>query len=178
MSEYSQMVNELKLKNNEIYNLLNDTKIYCENEINRSDGNLVLINNPANINVNSYGSNSSFNRNNRYNNIQNKNYYNSMDIIGNNRNFNLNNKNLDLMKDMKEAIEHSGLNMYQILSDYKNKENADCIDIKDIPIALKKASIDTNVEEVNNLLDVVYIPRNNKINIKDLLIKVLLYKLD
>ena len=101
-----------------------------------------------------------------------------MDIIGNNKKFNLNNKNLDLMKDMKEAIEHSGLNMYQILSDYKNKENVECISIKDIPLALKKASIDTNVDEVNNLLDVVFIPRSNPINIKDLLIKVLLYKLD
>ena len=48
MSIYSQMVKELKVKNNEIFNLLNETKSYCENEMMKNEGNLVLINNKQN----------------------------------------------------------------------------------------------------------------------------------
>jgi hypothetical protein len=75
-------------------------------------------------------------------------------------------------------MEHGDLNLYQILSDYKSKEKMDCINIKDIPQALKIASIDTNVDEVSHLLDILVISRVNPINIKEFLIKVLLYKTD
>ena len=54
----------------------------------------------------------------------------------------------------------------------------DCINIQDIPIALKIASIDTNVDEVNNLLDILSMPKKNLVNIKDFLINVLLYKIN
>ena len=73
-------------------------------------------------------------------------------------------------------MEHGDLNLYQILSDYKSKEKMDCINIQDIPIALKIASIDTNIDEVNNLLDILLMPKKNLVNIKDFLINVLLYK--
>ena len=75
-------------------------------------------------------------------------------------------------------MEHGDLNLYQVLSDYKSKDKMDCINIKDIPTALKIASIDTNVDEVNHLLDILYMPRNSFVNIKDFLIKVLLYKIE
>ena len=75
-------------------------------------------------------------------------------------------------------MEHGDLNLYQILSDYKSKEKMDCINLKDIPSALKIASIDTNVDEVNSLLDILYMPRTNPVNIKDFLIKVLLYQIE
>ena len=172
MSLYSQMVKELKIKNNEIFNLLNETKLYCDNEIMKNEGNLVLLNsNQANEkNNNRYSilkrpSNSSANK---YN-------YISYDFS---QKKTINNKNLDLLKDIQLLMEHENLNLYQILSDYKSKEKFDCINIKDIPTALKIARIDTNIDEVNNLLDILYIPKVNPINIKDFLIKVLLYKSD
>ena len=172
MSLYSQMKKELKQKNDEIFNLLNETKLYCEHEIMKSENNLVLLNNNQN----------NENNNDRYNVLKRPsntsgNYYNY-----NNYEFslkkNINNKNLDLLKDIQELMEHGDLNLYQILSDFKSKEKMDSINIKDIPTALKIASIDTDVDEVNHLLDILYIPRTNPINIKDFLIKVLLYKID
>ena len=44
MSLYSQMMNELRDKNNEIYNLINDTKVYVDNQVMKNQGNLVLLN--------------------------------------------------------------------------------------------------------------------------------------
>ena len=52
MSLYSQMVKELKMKNNEIFNLLNETKIYCDNEMMKNERNLVLLNNNQNVEKN------------------------------------------------------------------------------------------------------------------------------
>ena len=173
MSLYSQMVKELKMKNNEIFNLLNETKIYCDNEMMKNEGNLVLLNNNQDNDKN----------NNRYsilkrpsNTSGNKYNYMSYDI-STKKKIN-NNKNLDLLKDIQELMEHGDLNLYQILSDYKSKEKMDCINLKDIPSALKIASIDTNVDEVNSLLDILYMPRTNPVNIKDFLIKVLLYQIE
>ena len=173
MSLYSQMVKELKMKNNEIFNLLNETKIYCDNEMMKNEGNLVLLNNNQDNDKN----------NNRYsilkrpsNTSGNKYNYMSYDISMKKK-IN-NNKNLDLLKDIQELMEHGDLNLYQILSDYKSKEKMDCINLKDIPSALKIASIDTNVDEVNSLLDILYMPRTNPVNIKDFLIKVLLYQIE
>ena len=172
MSLYSQMKKELKSKNNEIFNLLNETKLYCDNEIMKNEGNLVLLNNNQNTDKN----------NNRYSILKRPsntsgNRYNYTNYDYSSRK-NINNKNLDLLKDIQELMEHGDLNLYQILSDYKSKEKLDCINIKDIPSALKIASIDTNVDEVNHLLDILYMPRVNPINIKDFLIKVLLYQID
>ena len=172
MSLYSQMVKELKLKNTEIFNLLNETKIYCDNEIMKNEGNLVLLNNNQN----------NENKNNRYSIL--KRPSNSSGSKYNYVNFDLstkkkfNNKNLDLLKDIQDVMEHGDLNLYQILSDFKSKEKMDSINIKDIPSALKIAHIDTNIDEVNHLLDIIYLPRTNPVNIKDFLIKVLLYKID
>ena len=73
-------------------------------------------------------------------------------------------------------MEHGDLNLYQILSDFKSREKIDCINVEDIPPALKIASIDTNVDEVNNLLDILSMPKKNLVNIKDFLINVLIYK--
>ena len=174
---YSQMMNELKDKNNEIYNLLNDTKAYVESQVMKNQGNLVLLNN--NINNNNQNMEKS---NNRYsilkrpsNASQNKNNYTSYDYTNKN---NINDKNLDLLKDIQELMEHGDLNLYQILSDFKSKEKSDSINIQDIPQALKIASIDTNVDEVNNLLDLLLMPKKNLVDIKDFLINVLLYKIN
>ena len=176
MSLYSQMKKELKQKNDEIFNLLNETKLYCDNEIMKNEGNLVLLNNNQNnekINNNRYSggilkrpSNASSNK------------YNYMSYDFTTKKFNKNNNNLDLLKDIQELMEHGDLNLYQILTDYKSKEKIDCINIKDIPLALKIASIDTNIDEVSHLLEILYMPRNNPINIKEFLIKVLLYKIE
>ena len=172
MSLYSQMVKELKLKNNEIFNLLNETKIYCDNEIMKNEGNLILLNN----NQNNEKNNNRYSILKRPSNISSNRYnYMSYDFPIKK---NINNKNLDLLKDIQELMEHGDLNLYQILSDYKSKEKMDCINIKDIPLALKIASIDTNVDEVNHLLDILYMSRTNPINIKDFLIKVLLFQID
>ena len=62
-------------------------------------------------------------------------------------------------------MEHGDLNLYQILSDFKSKEKSDSINIQDIPQALKIASIDTNVDEVNNLLDLLLMPKKNLVDI-------------
>ena len=166
MSLYSQMMKELKLKNNEIFNLLNETKLYCDNEIMKNEGNLVLLKNNQNNDRS----------NNRYSVLKSNKYNIANYDFGSKRS--VDNKNLDLLKDIKELMEHGDLNLYQVLSDYKSKEKMDCINIKDIPTALKIASIDTNVDEVNHLLDILYMPRNNFVNIKDFLIKVLLYKIE
>ena len=111
MSLYSQMVKELKMKNNEIFNLLNETKIYCDNEMMKNEGNLVLLNNNQDNDKN----------NNRYsilkrpsNTSGNKYNYMSYDI-STKKKIN-NNKNLDLLKDIQELMEHGDLNLYQILS--------------------------------------------------------------
>ena len=177
MNLYSQMMAELKDKNSEIYNLLNDTKAYVESQILKNQGNLVLLNN--NINNNNQNMEKS---NNRYsilkrpsNASQNKNNYTSYDYPNKN---NINDKNLDLLKDIQELMEHGDLNLYQILSDFKSKEKSDSINIQDIPQALKIASIDTNVDEVNNLLDLLLMPKKNLVDIKDFLINVLLYKIN
>ena len=177
MQLYSQMMNELRDKNNEIFNLLNDTKVYIDNQIMKSQGNLVLLNN--NINNNNQNMEKS---NNRYSILKrpsnasgNKYNYNSYDFPLKN---DLNNKNLDLLKDIQELMEHGDLNLYQILSDFKSKEKSDSINIQDIPQALKIASIDTNIDEVNNLLDILLMPKKNLVNIKDFLINVLLYKIN
>ena len=85
---------------------------------------------------------------------------------------------MDLLKDIQELMEHGDLNLYQILSDFKSKEKSDSINIQDIPQALKIASIDTNVDEVNNLLDLLLMPKKNLVDIKDFLINVLLYKIN
>ena len=139
----------------------------------KNEGNLVLLNNNQDNDKN----------NNRYsilkrpsNTSGNKYNYMSYDI-STKKKIN-NNKNLDLLKDIQELMEHGDLNLYQILSDYKSKEKMDCINLKDIPSALKIASIDTNVDEVNSLLDILYMPRTNPVNIKDFLIKVLLYQIE
>ena len=172
------MMTELKDKNSEIYNLLNDTKAYVESQILKNQGNLVLLNN--NINNNNQNMEKS---NNRYsilkrpsNASQNKNTYMSYDYPVKNNDFN--DKNLDLLKDIQELMEHGDLNLYQILSDFKSKEKSDSINIQDIPQALKIASIDTNVDEVNNLLDILLMPKKHLVNIKDFLINVLLYKIN
>ena len=177
MNLYSQMMTELKDKNSEIYNLLNDTKAYVESQVMKNQGNLVLLNN--NINNNNQNMEKS---NNRYsilkrpsNASQNKNNYTSYDYPNKN---NINDKNLDLLKDIQELMEHGDLNLYQILSDFKSKEKSDSINIQDIPQALKIASIDTNVDEVNNLLDLLLMPKKNLVDIKDFLINVLLYKIN
>jgi hypothetical protein len=177
MSLYSQMMNELKEKNNEIYNLINDTKVYVDDQIMKNQGNLVLLN--SNINNNNQNMEKS---NNRYSILKrpsnasgNKYNYNSNDIPLKN---DLNDKNLDLLKDIQELMEHGDLNLYQILSDFKSKEKYDSINIQDIPQALKIASIDTNIDEVNNLLDILSMPKKNLVNIKDFLINVLLYKIN
>ena len=173
MSLYSQMKKELKFKNNEIFTLLNETKLYCDNEIMKNEGNLILFNNNQNNDKN----------NNRYSSILKNpsntggNRYNYMSYDYTNKKY-VNTKNLDLLKDIQELMEHGDLNLYQILSDYKSKEKMDCINIKDIPSALKIASIDTNIDEVNNLLEILYMPKINPINIKEFLIKVLLYKIE
>ena len=172
MSLYSQMVKELKLKNNEIFNLLNETKIYCDNEIMKNEGDLVLINN----NQNNENNNNRYSILKRPSNTSGSRYnYVNYDIS---MKKNINSKNLDLLKDIQDVMEHGDLNLYQILSDFKSKEKMDSINIKDIPSALKIAHIDTNVDEVNHLLDIIYMPRTNPVNIKDFLIKVLLYKID
>ena len=180
MQRYTQMMNELKEKNSEIYNLLNETKVYIDNQLMKNEGNLVLLNN-SNINNqnmeksnNRYSilkrpSNSSINR---YN-VSNYDTNLKKDLNA----FN-NNNNLDLLKDIQELMEHGDLNLYQILSDFKSQEKNDSIDIQDIPQALKIASIDTNVDEVNNLLDILSMPKKNLVNIKDFLINVLLYKIN
>ena len=177
MSLYSQMMNELRDKNNEIYNLINDTKVYVDNQVMKNQGNLVLLN--SNINNNNQNMEKS---NNRYSILKrpsnasgNKYNYNSYDIPLKN---DLNDKNLDLLKDIQELMEHGDLNLYQILSDFKSKEKYDSINIQDIPQALKIASIDTNIDEVNNLLDILSMPKKNLVNIKDFLINVLLYKIN
>ena len=177
MSLYSQMMNELRDKNNEIYNLINDTKAYVDNQVMKNQGNLVLLN--SNINNNNQNMEKS---NNRYSILKrpsnasgNKYNYNSYDIPLKN---DLNDKNLDLLKDIQELMEHGDLNLYQILSDFKSKEKYDSINIQDIPQALKIASIDTNIDEVNNLLDILSMPKKNLVNIKDFLINVLLYKIN
>ena len=172
MSLYSQMVKELKLKNNEIFNLLNETKLYCDNEILKNEGNLILLNNQ---NQNNEKNNNRYSILKRPSNASGSRYnYGSYDLSLKNKI----NKNLDLLKDIQELMEHGDLNLYQILSDYKSKEKMDCINIKDIPQALKISSIDTNVDEVSHLLDILVISRVNPINIKEFLIKVLLYKTD
>ena len=175
MSIYSQMVKELKVKNNEIFNLLNETKSYCEKEMLKNEGNLVLLNNNQNDERN----------NNRYSilkksntSVANRKFMSLINLDNSFKKKMTTTKNLDLLKDIQELMEHGDLNLYQILSDYKSKDKMDCINIKDVPTALKIASIDTNVDEVNHLLDILYIPRENNINIKDFLIKVLLYKTD
>ena len=94
---------------------------------------------------------------------QNKNTYMSYDYPIKNNDFN--DKNLDLLKDIQELMEHGDLNLYQILSDFKSKEKSDSINIQDIPQALKIASIDTNVDEVNNLLDILLMPKKHLVNI-------------
>jgi len=177
MSLYSQMMNELRDKNNEIYNLINDTKAYVDNQVMKNQGNLVLLN--SNINNNNQNMEKS---NNRYSILKrpsnasgNKYNYNSYDMPLKN---DLNDKNLDLLKDIQELMEHGDLNLYQILSDFKSKEKYDSINIQDIPQALKIASIDTNIDEVNNLLDILSMPKKNLVNIKDFLINVLLYKIN
>ena len=177
MSLYSQMMNELRDKNNEIYNLINDTKVYVDNQVMKNQGNLVLLN--SNINNNNQNMEKS---NNRYSILKrpsnasgNKYNYNSYDMPLKN---DLNDKNLDLLKDIQELMEHGDLNLYQILSDFKSKEKYDSINIQDIPQALKIASIDTNIDEVNNLLDILSMPKKNLVNIKDFLINVLLYKIN
>ena len=177
MSLYSQMMNELRDKNNEIYNLINDTKAYVDNQVMKNQGNLVLLN--SNINNNNQNMEKS---NNRYSILKrpsnasgNKYNYNSYDMPLKN---DLNDKNLDLLKDIQELMEHGDLNLYQILSDFKSKEKYDSISIQDIPQALKIASIDTNIDEVNNLLDILSMPKKNLVNIKDFLINVLLYKIN
>ena len=177
MSLYSQMINELRDKNNEIYNLINDTKAYVDNQVMKNQGNLVLLN--SNINNNNQNMEKS---NNRYSILKrpsnasgNKYNYNSYDMPLKN---DLNDKNLDLLKDIQELMEHGDLNLYQILSDFKSKEKYDSISIQDIPQALKIASIDTNIDEVNNLLDILSMPKKNLVNIKDFLINVLLYKIN
>ena len=177
MSLYSQMMNELRDKNDEIYNLINDTKAYVDNQVMKNQGNLVLLN--SNINNNNQNMEKS---NNRYSILKrpsnasgNKYNYNSYDMPLKN---DLNDKNLDLLKDIQELMEHGDLNLYQILSDFKSKEKYDSISIQDIPQALKIASIDTNIDEVNNLLDILSMPKKNLVNIKDFLINVLLYKIN
>ena len=166
------MVKELKLKNNEIFNLLNETKLYCDNEILKNEGNLILLNNQ---NQNNEKNNNRYSILKRPSNASGSRYnYGTYDLSLKNKI----NKNLDLLKDIQELMEHGDLNLYQILSDYKSKEKMDCINIKDIPQALKIASIDTNVDEVSHLLDILVISRVNPINIKEFLIKVLLYKTD
>ena len=177
MSLYSQMMNELRDKNNEIYNLINDTKVYVDNQVMKNQRNLVLLN--SNINNNNQNMEKS---NNRYSILKrpsnasgNKYNYNSYDMPLKN---DLNDKNLDLLKDIQELMEHGDLNLYQILSDFKSKEKYDSINIQDIPQALKIASIDTNIDEVNNLLDILSMPKKNLVNIKDFLINVLLYKIN
>jgi predicted patatin/cPLA2 family phospholipase len=137
---------------------------------------LILLNN-NNINQNMEKSNNRYSSilKKQYNASGNKNNYMSYDNTLTN---NLTNKNLDLLKDIQELMEHGDLNLYQILSDFKDKNNMNCVNINDIPQALKIASIDTNVDEVNNLLDVLGMQKNNLINIKDFLINVLLYKVD
>ena len=166
------MVKELKMKNNEIFNLLNETKIYCDNEMMKNERNLVLLNNNQNVEKN----------NNRYSilklpsNARGSKYnYMSYDFSLKKK---LNSKILDLLKDIQELMKYGYLNLYQILSDYKSKEKIDFTYIKDISSALKIASIDTNVDEVNNLLDISHMPRTNPIDIKDFLIKVLLYQIE
>ena len=175
MSSYNQMLTELKSKDDEIFNLLNETKVYNDNKIIKNE-NLVLLNN-NNINQNMEKSNNRYSSilKKQYNASGNKNNYMSYDNTLKN---NLTNKNLDLLKDIQELMEHGDLNLYQILSDFKDKNNMNCVNINDIPQALKIASIDTNVDEVNNLLDVLGMQKNNLINIKDFLINVLLYKVD
>lgn len=177
MNLYMQMMNELKDKNNEIFDLLSDTKVYIDNQIMKNQGNLVLLN--SNINNNNQNMEKT---NNRYSILKrpsnasgNKYNYNSYDFPLKN---DLNNNNLDLLKDIQELMEHGDLNLYQILSDFKSKEKYDSINIQDIPQALKIASIDTNIDEVNNLLDILSMPKKNLVNIKDFLINVLLYKIN
>ena len=179
MSLYSQMMNELREKNNEIYNLINDTKVYVDDQIMKNQGNLVLLNSNITNNNNNQNMEKS---NNRYSILKrpsnasgNKYNYNSNDIP---LKHDLNDKNLDLLKDIQELMEHGDLNLYQILSDFKSKEKYDSINIQDIPQALKIASIDTNIDEVNNLLDILSMPKKNLVNIKDFLINVLLYKIN
>jgi hypothetical protein len=175
MNIYTQMLTELKSKNNEIFDLLNDTKVYIDNQIMKNEGNLVVLNtNNNNLNQNLEKSNNRYSILKRPSNAS-GNKYNAMSYDFNLKN-DLNNNNLDLLKDIQELMEHGDLNLYQILSDYKSKEKMDCINIQDIPIALKIASIDTNVDEVNNLLDILLMPKKNLVNIKDFLINVLLYK--
>jgi hypothetical protein len=175
MNIYTQMLTELKSKNNEIFDLLNDTKVYIDNQIMKNEGNLVVLNtNNNNLNQNLEKSNNRYSILKRPSNAS-GNKYNAMSYDFNLKN-DLNNNNLDLLKDIQELMEHGDLNLYQILSDYKSKEKMDCINIQDIPIALKIASIDTNIDEVNNLLDILLMPKKNLVNIKDFLINVLLYK--
>ena len=177
MNLYSQMMNELKDKNNEIFSLLNDTKVYIDNQIMKNQGNLVLLNNNINtINQNMEKSNNRYSILKRPSNAS-GNKYNYMSYDFNLKN-ELNNQNLDLLKDIQELMEHGDLNLYQILSDFKSKDKSDSINIQDIPQALKIASIDTNIDEVNNLLDILSMPKKNLVNIKDFLINVLLYKIN
>ena len=173
MSLYSQINKELKLKNEEIFNLLNETKMYCDNEIMKNEGNLILLNN----NQNEDRDNNRYSILKRPSNASSTNKYNFMSYNFSSKK-NINENNLDLLKDIQESMEHSNLNLYQILSDFKSKEKMDSINIKDIPTALKIASIDTNEDEVTHLLDILYMPKTKEINIKDFLIKVLLYKVD
>ena len=173
MSLYSQINKELKLKNEEIFNLLNETKMYCDNEIMKNEGNLILLNN----NQNEDRDNNRYSILKRPSNASSTNRYNFMSYNFSSKK-NINENNLDLLKDIQESMEHSNLNLYQILSDFKSKEKMDSINIKDIPTALKIASIDTNEDEVTHLLDILYMPKTKEINIKDFLIKVLLYKVD
>ena len=175
MSLYSQMKKELKFKNNEIFTLLNETKLYCDNEIMKNEGNLIFFNNNQNNDKNNYRYSSILKKPSQSNIAGNR--YNYMSYDNTTKKY-VNNKNLDLLKDIQELMEHGDLNLYQILSDYKSKEKMDCINIKDIPSALKIASIDTNIDEVSHLLEILYMPRINPINIKEFLIKVLLYKIE
>lgn len=165
---YNQLKKELQSKNDEIYNLLNDTKIYCDNENAKIRNNLVLINSNNSNNILSENK-----KNNRYDLFKS----NLTGIVKQNF-FKSNDKSVDLLKDIQESIGHSGLNMYEVLSDFHSEEKKDCINIKDLPTALKNFDIDTNIDEVNALLQLLQISKVEPIDIKNLIIKVLLYKSD
>ena len=171
MIKYAQIVKELKMKNNEIFNLLNETKVYCDNEIMKKEQNLIVLSNKDY--QNDEKSNNRYSTLKRPSNASSNKFY-----VGNDLSIKktiTQSNYYDLLKRIQDIMEED-LNLYQIFSDYKSEEKMDCIDINEIPNVLSLVGINTDLNEVNHLLDLLGIQRGLYINIKNFLIKVILYK--
>lgn len=76
--------------------------------------------------------------------------------------------NKDLMKKIKEKVQRSNINFYQLLCEFDNGEGREMINQKDIPRALNKINIDATDQDVSTMLVSLGIKETGRISIKNL----------